>query len=80
IAFSKLPLEVCIITYLDKDGNRWWNLDDYVDQVINHTILIFEAQFSGAKALFVFDNATDHCAYAKDTLLAKNMNLLSGGK
>ncbi|CAG8706942.1 17055_t:CDS:2, partial [Dentiscutata heterogama] len=39
-----------------------------------------DAQFPSAKALFVFDNATSHCAYAKNALLAKNMNLSPGGK
>ncbi|CAG8492388.1 359_t:CDS:2, partial [Cetraspora pellucida] len=80
IAFSNLPLEVYVVTYLGKDGDRWWNSDDLVDQVINCAIPIFEARFLGAKALFAFDNATGHCAYAKDALLAKNMNLFFGGK
>ncbi|CAG8678185.1 4208_t:CDS:2 [Cetraspora pellucida] len=35
---------------------------------------------NGTKALFVFDNATRHCAYSEDALVAKNMNLSSGGK
>ncbi|CAG8813997.1 9149_t:CDS:2, partial [Racocetra persica] len=63
-----------------KDGDGWWNSDDLVDQVINRAIPIFEARFPGAKALFAFDNATGHCVYAEDALLAKNMNLSPGGK
>ncbi|CAG8522810.1 875_t:CDS:2, partial [Scutellospora calospora] len=74
-AFSNLPTEACIIIYLSKDDNKWWNSDDLINQVKNYTILIFEAQFSDTKALFVFDNATNHCAYTKDALLAKNINL-----
>ncbi|CAG8647612.1 4698_t:CDS:2, partial [Dentiscutata heterogama] len=46
-----------------KDGNKWWDSDDLVDQ------------FSDAKALFAFDNTTSHHAYAEDALLAKNINL-----
>jgi hypothetical protein len=48
--------------------------------VVNRAIPIFEARFPGAKALFAFDNATSHAAYADNALLARNMNLSSGGK
>ena len=51
-----------------------------MNQVVNRAIPIFEARFPGAKALFAFDNATSHAAYAEDALLAKSMNLSPGGK
>ncbi|CAG8449812.1 7874_t:CDS:2 [Scutellospora calospora] len=28
VAFPNLPSEVCVITYLGKDGDGWWNSDD----------------------------------------------------
>ncbi|CAG8645860.1 30914_t:CDS:2, partial [Racocetra persica] len=60
--------------------DRWWNSDDLVNQVVECAIPIFEARFPGAKALFVFDNATSHAAYADNALVANNMNLSPGGK
>ncbi|CAG8834180.1 6711_t:CDS:1, partial [Gigaspora margarita] len=79
-AFPNIPIEVCVITYPGKNSDGWWNSDDFVDQVVEHAIPIFEAHFLGAKALFAFDNATSHAAYADDALLANNMNLSPGGK
>ncbi|CAG8842787.1 21628_t:CDS:1, partial [Racocetra persica] len=60
--------------------DRWWNSDDLVNQVVERAISIFEARFPGAKALFAFDNATSHAAYADNTLVTNNMNLSPGGK
>ncbi|CAG8581990.1 15488_t:CDS:2 [Dentiscutata heterogama] len=72
--------QVCIIIYPRKNGDRWWNSDDLVNQVVEHAIPIFETRFPDAKALFVFDNATSHAVYADNTLVANNMNLSLGRK
>lgn len=43
-------------------------------------IPIFETTFPNSQALFLFDHATSHTAYAEDALLVDAMNLDSGGK
>ncbi|CAG8519646.1 23557_t:CDS:2, partial [Racocetra persica] len=43
-------------------------------------VITYLAQFPDAKALFAFDNATGHCAYSENALVAKNMNLFPSGK
>ena len=48
--------------------------------MLHRAIPIFEAQFPGMQALFAFDNATSHAAFADDALCANRMNLGPGGK
>ncbi|CCI41174.1 unnamed protein product [Albugo candida] len=43
-------------------------------------ISVFDAQFPIEKALFDFDNATSHAAFAEDALVSQRMNLGPGGK
>ena len=38
-------------------------------------IPLFEAQWPGHQAVFIFDNATNHTAFAPDALCVANMNL-----
>ncbi|CAG8686145.1 23419_t:CDS:2, partial [Racocetra persica] len=40
--FSNLLSEACVTTYPGKDSNKWWNLDNLVNQVVNYAIPIFE--------------------------------------
>lgn len=80
VAFPEVPDESRVIMFPGKNNDGWWKADDLVDQVVNRAIPIFEARFPGAKALFAFDNAASHSAYADDALVAKKMNLSSGGK
>ena len=65
---------------LEYGKGKWWEGDDLVEQVINLAILIFESAFPQCQALFLFDNATSHAAYASDALLARSMNLHPGGQ
>jgi len=64
---------------LEYGGNKWWVGEDLVQQVTNVAIPIFETAFSGCQALFLFDNATSHAAFASDALRAKSMSLRPGG-
>ena len=41
---------------------------------------IFQYAFPGCQALFAFDNASNHCCFAPDALLASNISLNPGGK
>ncbi|CAG8658599.1 12398_t:CDS:2, partial [Cetraspora pellucida] len=58
-----------------KNQERSVHKSEFLTDVGGHLILYKENKFSGTKALFVFDNATSHCIYAEDALLAKNINL-----
>lgn len=60
-------------------GDIWWNQEDIVQQTL-HAITIFEAAHPGCQALFLFDNATSHSAFAEDALRASKMNKGWGGK
>ena len=63
---------------IQHDG--WWEAIDLYNQVLDRAIPTFEAQFPGMQALFAFDNATSHAAFADDALCANRMNLAPGGK
>ncbi|RPA98875.1 hypothetical protein L873DRAFT_1685928, partial [Choiromyces venosus 120613-1] len=57
---------------------RWWEGKDLVEQVLHLVISLFHSAFPECQALFLFDNATSHTAYASDTLLAHSINLCPG--
>lgn len=65
---------------LECGGDIWWNCADLIKQVVEHTIPIFEVAYPGCQAVFFFDNATGHSAYATNALRASSMNLTPGGK
>ena len=46
-----------------------------MDQTVNLITRIFFYIFFDYQALFVFNNATNHLCFAKNTFLAKKMNL-----
>lgn len=60
--------------------DRYWKGDDMVDHTVKVAIPIFDAAFPGCQAVFAFDNASSHNAYAADALRVGNMNLNPGGK
>ncbi|KAG0640109.1 hypothetical protein HOY80DRAFT_1071097 [Tuber brumale] len=66
--------------YIKVGKGSWWNGDNLINHVLNVAIPIFEATFSNAQALFLFDHATSHMADAQDALRASHMNMDSGGK
>ena len=51
-----------------------------VEQTVKVDMPIFKYAFPGCQALFAFDNASNHCCYAPDALLASAVNLNPGGK
>ncbi len=59
----------------DKNYDGWWITEDLAKQVVEKVVPIFERHFPNAQALFTFDNATIHTAFAADALRAKQMNL-----
>jgi hypothetical protein len=62
------------------DGRSYWKSEDVVNQLRNLALPLFEKAYPGYQALFYFDNATNHAAYAPDALRAELMNLGPGGK
>jgi len=46
-----------------------------VQHTLEAAIPIFERAFAGRQAVFLYDNASNHNAYAPDALLVGNMNL-----
>lgn len=60
-------------------GDIWWDQEHIVQQTLT-AITVFEAAHPGCQGLFLFDNATSHCAYANDALRANKMNKGWGGE
>lgn len=59
----------------------WWKGEHVIKQTLDVAIPIFETTFGpGYQALFLFDNATGHTAFAPDALRANVMNLEPGRK
>jgi hypothetical protein len=72
--------EACEIMKPSKNYYGWWTTEDLAKQVVKKAIPIFKRRFPNAQALFTFDNATSHAAFAADALRAKQMNMGRGGK
>ena len=57
----------------NKDG--WWKSEDMVAQLRDLALPIFEALHPGCTGVFLFDQSTNHSAYAEDAILASRMTL-----
>jgi len=66
--------------FLEYGKDNYWAGDKMVDHTIQIAIPIFKFAFPDCEALFAFDNASHHCAFAEDALLASRMNRNPGGK
>lgn len=53
----------------------WWSYNNMVDQLTNDAIPLFESLHPGCKAIFLFDNSSNHGAYSSDALVASRMTL-----
>jgi hypothetical protein len=60
------------------DG-QWWDGENVVAQLKDLTIPLFEKAFPGCQAVFLFDCATNHTAFAHDALRVEKMNLSEAG-
>ena len=49
-------------------------MEKLLNQIIEKAIPIFEVTHPGCIALFAFDNATSHAAFADDALVASKVN------
>ena len=67
------------IEYLEYGKDNYWT----GEKMVNHTgfaIKILKYAFPDCEGFFAFDNASNHCAYTSDALIASKMNLGPGGK
>jgi hypothetical protein len=72
--------KACVTIYPGINRDGWWKNQDIVNQVVERAIPIFERIHSGKTALFMFDNSSNHNAYADDALVISRMNMKDGGK
>ena len=68
------------IEYLEYGKDNYWTGEKMVEQVARVAIPIFNYVFPDCEGFFAFDNASNHCAFAPDALVAAKMNLMPGGK
>jgi hypothetical protein len=66
--------------YFEYGKDNYWTGDKMVEHTARVAVPIFKRAFPDCEALFAFDNASNHCAFAADALVASKMNLLPGGK
>jgi hypothetical protein len=75
-----LPLHASHLFEFGAAGNGYWEAEDVIRHTVDVAVPMFEATFPGYQALFLFDNASSHAAYADDALLVQHMNLAPGGE
>jgi len=80
LRFNGIPVSEIIEPGKNHDG--YWQAPDILKQLEEKAIPAFEQMHPEARGLFMFDNSTNHGAYAADALVAvaSKMNLNSGGK
>ncbi|THU76463.1 hypothetical protein K435DRAFT_704834 [Dendrothele bispora CBS 962.96] len=76
---GKIVKEARKIIYPGANGDPWWDTDQLLKQM-ETAIEVFELQFPGKQALFVFDNSSAHGCLRPDALKAWEMNKSDGGK
>ena len=65
---------------LEYGKNNYWNGDKMVNQTMNIAVPIIQYTFPACQALFAFDNASNHCSFAENALVASKVNLNPGGQ
>ena len=65
---------------LEYGKDNYWTGDKMVEHAIRIALPIFRYAFPNCQALFAFDNASNHCSFSEDALVAKRMNLNPGGQ
>jgi len=72
--------ETLVIIAPGKNADGYWRNEDLLQQVSQRLMPIFRVLHPDADALVVFDNSSNHRAFAPDALLAHRLNLKNGGK
>jgi hypothetical protein len=63
-----------------RKASNYWTGEKMVEQVARVVIPIFNYVFPDCEGFFAFDNASNHCAFTPNALVAAKMNLMPGGK
>jgi hypothetical protein len=61
--------------YSGQNREGWWKSEDMVEQLKKDAIPLFELLHPGCQAIFIFDQSSNHNAYANDALVASRMTL-----
>ncbi|CAG8719141.1 33845_t:CDS:2 [Racocetra persica] len=72
--------EACVIIYPGSNRDGWWTCNDLINQLTERAIPIFERTHPNKIALFMFDNSSNHGAFADDALLVSRINMGDGTK
>ncbi len=73
-------IETVVLFEYRKANKRYWDGPKLHQQVVNMALFIAEVLYSSYFLLFLFDNATSHSVYAKNTLRITQMNKKVGSK
>jgi len=73
-----LEAQEMIVPGQNNDG--WWTASHMIAQIKIKALTVFNALHPGCVGVFLFDNSTNHGAFAADALAAGKMNLRPGGK
>ena len=79
IQFRQLPRRQAT-EYLEYGKDNYWDGDKMVRHTLEIGLPIFEAAYPSCQGVWLFDNATNHSAYAEDALVANRMNFKPGGQ
>ena len=77
--FPNLPSRSREIITPGINNDGWWKTEDLIRQIMEKAIPTFEVTHLNCIAVFAFDNAQSHAAFAKDALVASRMNMKPGG-
>src|SRR6266498_46436 len=77
--YPTVPVEACEYLELGKDREGYWTAENVLNQIKTKAIPIFEILYPNCIGVFAFDNSSNHAIFAKDALVAKQMNLNPGG-
>ena len=68
------------LEYLEYGKSNYWTSEKMVEQTLRAAVPIFRYAFPGCQALWAFDNASNHCCFSTDALVAHKMNRNPGGE
>jgi len=77
--YPTVPVEAREYLEPGKDREGYWTAENVLNQIKNKAIPIFEILYPNCIGVFAFDNSSNHAIFAKDSLVAKRMNLNPGG-
>lgn len=67
------------VHFFEYGKDNYWTWEKMVEHPIRVVLPIFKLGFPGCQVLFAFDNASNYCCFAADTLVASKMNCNLGG-